>query len=560
MPDQFNIASQVSIKLSGNPVQDTVMDKFAGATVDQHTHLPNMFTLRFYDPDLELLDNGPFDLTKEVEILAEKKDGSKVSLIKGEITALEPTFEEGMVAELVVRGYDLSHRLYRETKSRSFLNVKDSDLANKIAGEGGLSAQVDGTSIVYKHLFQHNQSNLAFLFQRAWRIGYECFVSEGKLYFRKPPTGRGSVKLKWGEDLLTFHPSISLAEQVDEVNVRGWDPSKQVPIIGTASSGSLYPSVKEGKDGKGWAQAFGKGKLVIVNQPVISQSEAETLAKARLNEISGAYIEAEGTAFRRPDIRAGQMVELEQLGKRFSGVYLVTNAIHIFNPEGLRTEFSVRGTRTGMISEQVAHQEPLEYWPGVVIAVVTDTDDPEKLGRVKVKYPWLTDSAESFWVRVASVGAGPNAGFVSVPGIKDEVLVAFEHGQFNQPYIIGCVWNDQQQLPKEAKEVKGSDLPSVRTWRTREGHRITMTDLSGKEKIEIISKSNKNSITIDDAKNQIILKTSSVKLIVEDNKASIQAPGGMSIKADSEITLEATTINIKANAQLNLKGSIVNIN
>jgi uncharacterized protein len=111
------------------------------------------------------------------------------TLIKGEITALEPVFGEGMVAELVVRGFDKSHRLYRETKSRAFLNKKDSDLAQEIAQAVGLSVQVDATSTVYDHIYQHNQSDLAFLMQRAWRIGYECFVEDGQLYFRKPPNG-----------------------------------------------------------------------------------------------------------------------------------------------------------------------------------------------------------------------------------------------------------------------------------------------------------------------------------------------------------------------------------
>ena len=112
------------------------------------------------------MDNGPFDLTKSVSIEAETEDGTSFLLINGEITALEPDFGEGMVAQLIIRGYDISHRLFRETKSKAFLNKKDSDLASEIAQSVGLQAEVDTTSTVYDHIFQHNQSDMEFLVQR----------------------------------------------------------------------------------------------------------------------------------------------------------------------------------------------------------------------------------------------------------------------------------------------------------------------------------------------------------------------------------------------------------
>jgi hypothetical protein len=294
MPNPSELASQISIKLDGTEVERSVMVYLMAVVVDQHSHLPDLFTIRFNDPDLELLDNGPFDLTKEVEIAAETADGEELVLIKGEITALEPDFAEGMIAELVVRGYDKSHRLYRETKSVAYLNKKDSDLADEIAQAAGLQTEIDRTSTVYDHIFQHNQSDLAFLMQRAWRIGYECFVTDGKLYFRSPPSGDAGVTLTWGDDLLSFRPRMTLAEQVDEVIVKGWDVERQTAIVGRAQQGNLYPDVEESRDGASWASAFGSGKLVILDQPVVSQAEADALAAARLGEISGTPVPCHG--------------------------------------------------------------------------------------------------------------------------------------------------------------------------------------------------------------------------------------------------------------------------
>lgn len=560
MPNPNELASQVEIKLSGQPVRSEVMDKLAFLSVEQHVHLPAMFTLRFLDPEKEILDGGPFDLTKEVEISAEKEDGSRVLLIKGEITALEPEFKEGMLLEVVVRGFDKSHRLFRQTVSAAYLNVKDSDIASRIASEAGLQAQVDATSTVYPHLIQHNQTPLEFLFERAWRIGYECFVSDGKLYFQKPPSiGSAQLQLRWGDDLLEFYPRMSLAEQINEVSVRGWDAEKMQPIVGRASSGALYPKIGESKDGAQFASTFGNGKKIVVDQPVIDQSEANTLAQARLNEASGAFVEADGVALRRPDLQAGKVVEIKALGVRFSGKYLITSATHTFSPEGFITHFSVRGARTGLLSEELAQMEPLDRWPGLVSAVVTNTDDPKEWGRVKVKFPWLAEDVESDWARVIGMGAGPEAGFFALPQVNDEVMVAFVHGDFNQPVVIGGVWNGKHKIPKAPRDAPKGKKPLVRSWHSPKGHRIVLDDNQAKM-IEIVTTDGR-SITLSDQNKKITLKTQNVTLVIEDQKLSIETATEVNIKAGSNLKLEANgNMDIKANGQLNLKGAMVNIN
>jgi len=556
------LASQFTVKVDNTEVQQDVMTKVVSIMVDQHTHLPGMFKLTFFDSDLALLDDGPFNLTKTVEIEAENADGEAKVLIKGEITALETDFGEGMIAQLIVQGYDKTHRLFRETKSQAFLNKKDSDLASDIARAVDLQTEIDPTSTVYDHVFQHNQTDLGFLMQRAWRIGYECFVSEDKLYFRKPPTGSANLTLTWGDDLKTFRPRMTLAEQVDEVVVRGWDVQKKEPIVGRALSGNLYPSVQEQKDGKTWASDFGTGKKVIVDQPVVSQAEANVLATARLDEISGSFIEAEGEAYRRPEITAGQMVNLEGLGNRFSGKYLVTNATHIYSPEGLRTLFSVRGTRTGLLTEQINGQPDTERFPGVVTAIVTNTDDPENWGRVKVKFPWMTDDAESAWARVLGLGAGDERGFFILPEVDDEVLVTFAHGDFSQPYVIGGVWNGQHAVPPEAGSAPQGEKPQVRIWRSANGNLIAMYDNADK-KIDIHTAEG-HQFSLDDANKKITLTTNGgLSLTMDDNGSSIkiQSSSEVEIKSDGNLKIEAGgNMDLKATGQMNVQGATINLN
>lgn len=553
MPQAHNIVSHIYIKVDGEDLRAELLGQLLEVTVDQQVHVPGMFTIRLADPDLQLLDKGPFDLAKAIEIAGKGDQQAIVPLFKGEITALEPEFGEGMIAELVVRGYDRLHRLFREVKSKTYLNIKDSDLAQQMAEAAGLTATVEATKTVYDHLYQNNQSDLAFLMHRAWRIGYECFVEDEKLIFRKPVTAQPKVSLAWGKDLLSFRPRLTVADQVAEVQVKGWDVQKKAVIIGRSTQGQLYPKVKP--NGADAAQKFGKSKQVIVDHPVVSQAEANTVAAARLDEISGVFIEAEGTAFRRPEIKAGQKVKLEALGERLSGAYLVTSATHVYTSGGFTTHFSVRGARTGMLSETTAPRMQMDRWPGLVPAIVTNTDDPKQWGRIKVKYPWMSDEDESDWMRIASAGAGPKAGFCITPAVDDEVLVGFVHGDFGQPVALGALWNGKDETPPPTAAAPQGEKPLVRTWHSRRGHHITMHD-NADNKILITTKSG-HLVTLDDAKAQIsIVSKGKLEITLDDNakEIKIKSPGQITVKADNEIQVEATgNMQLKAGGNLNLE-------
>lgn len=572
MAEQVNVVSHLTVTINQQEIDDAIEGRITEVVVDQHAYLPGMFTIRLYDADLSLLDTGPFNLTAKVEIAAKKANNEVVKLIQGEITALEPHFGEGMIAELVVRGYDLSHRLYREIKSKSYLNVKDSDLAQQIAKAARLTPEVEATATVYDHLYQHNQSDLTFLRQRAWRIGYECYVDGNKLVFRKPTARKAETRLVWGEDLLSFSPRMTLAEQVEEVLVKGWDVATKKAILGRAKQGRLYAKIQETqtekRDGKQWSQTLGSnGKLVIVDQPPVSQAEADILAAARLDEISGVFVEAEGAAFRRPDIRAGQSVKLEGLGKRFGGVYLVTSATHTYTSAGFQTTFTVSGTRVGLLTAQLAQPTPLDRWPGVVPAIVTNSDDPNGWGRVKVKFPWMAESEESDWARVLGVGGGAAAGFCTVPAVDDEVLVAFVHGDFGSPIVLGGLWNGQDGVPAPVAGAPEGEKPQVRTWYTPKGHQITLYD-NADNKIEIITAGG-HRIVLNDAETEIVVQSGgkiNVKAATDmrleaGGNLQLQAGRNLEVKAGVNLELQATgSLNAQAVAQVAIKGATVALN
>lgn len=567
MAKKSTTTSQLYIKHSGSDLPPQVMGQLIEVIVEQHAHLPDMFTIRFHDPGVELLDGDQFRLADELEISAETAVGDQHVLITGEITALEPDFEPGMTAELTVRGFDKSHRLYRQSKSRAFLNHKDSDVAHTIAQELGLKTDgVAATTTVYDYICQHNQSDLAFLTQRAWRIGYECYVADGTLYFQPPPTKSGNVTLTWGDDLLRFHPSLTMAEQVDEVQVRSWDPANQKPILGRAQlqNGRLYPAAAAAKPDQvaGSNGRFDQSRRIIVDQPVVSQAEADILAAARLDEISGAFLTAAGEALRRPDVRAGHTVTLDSLGERLSGDYLVTAATHIYNQNGLTTHFQVSGSRSGLLADALQQKRPFTPRYGLVTAVVTNTDDPQNWGRVKVKYPWLSDEVESDWARVVGMGAGPDAGLCLTPEVGHEVLVAFEHGDFHRPLVLGGVWNGRHAPPPPVANAAAGERPQIRSWTSLRGHQITMYD-NADEKMHLQTAGG-HQIDLDDANQKITIRSSGGLTITLDDgsqSVTIDSSKDVTVSAGGNLKLSANgNVDIEATAQVNVKGQMINLN
>jgi uncharacterized protein involved in type VI secretion and phage assembly len=194
---------------------------------------------------------------------------------------------------------------------------------------------------------------------------------------------------------------------------------------------------------------------------------------------------------------------------------------------------------------------------GVVVGVVTNTQDPAGLGRVKVKFPWLSDSEESFWARVATPMAGKGRGFYFLPEVEDEVLLAFEQGDARFPYVLGALWNGQDK-PPESNENGENNIRSIRS---RSGHVIRLNDTDGEEKIEILDKSGKNTIVIDTAKNTITM-TSEKDITLSASKGTIKLDAQkIEIKSSAETKIEAAAgMDVKATGTMNVKGATVNIN
>ncbi len=200
---------------------------------------------------------------------------------------------------------------------------------------------------------------------------------------------------------------------------------------------------------------------------------------------------------------------------------------------------------------------------GVVIAVVTQNKDPDKQGRVKLKFPWLSDTVESDWARVAAPGAGAQRGLAALPEVDDEVLVAFEHGLFDRPYVLGGLWNGTDKPPEGLTDKVGQ----VRMLRTAKGNRILLADTDNAEKVEIVTAKGKSVITLDDkgtitirAEGDLVIESTQGTVKISGQKVEISARTDIEVKAGNDLKQSGIQTEVQGQAQLTLKGGMVKIN
>ena len=221
-----------------------------------------------------------------------------------------------------------------------------------------------------------------------------------------------------------------------------------------------------------------------------------------------------------------------------------------------------------MIRQSVfSNQE--RFWGGVVPAIVVNIQDPENKGRVELKYPWMDDNLKSDWARVATIGAGNGRGLLWMPEVNDEVLVAFEQGDFNRPYVIGTLWNGKDKPPESWSSAVSNNKSEVRMLKSREGHIIKMVDGPSDKYIEIVDSAQGTTIKIDanskqlsiESKDQISIKTNTSMKVETTSNVEIKASANVEITANGNVKISGTgNVEVTANGQLTLRGSMVNIN
>jgi phage protein D len=496
----------------GLPLGPTVEPNLLRTVVDTHVHLPDMFELTFNDEEGTVASDAGLVIGQTVSISAGAPGSTTGSdLITGEITSIEAICDDGMT-HTVIRGYEKAHRLQRAKRSRTFLNMKDSDIARQVASDADLSiGTIDETQTTHDHIAQVAQTDWEFLTQRAREVGYEVGVTGGDFFFRKASgsssggglggmvaavasaLGVGSGQLTFKDNLITFLPRISAANITPDVEVRVWDAKAARVAVGSAPAKTGTVKI-DGQDPAQLAKSFKGGifpalpslpaippipglpridfgtapsntAYVVVDRPLATGSAADTAAteaaQGLADHMSSTFAEAEGYAVGDPSITAGATVTVKGVPKQFAGDWVVTNAKHILDAEegGYHVRFYVSGRQDRSLLQLAAGgASPRRGFGGLVCAIVTNAKDPDDKGRVKVAMPWLAPNYESDWARVVQFGAGMMSGSLFVPEVGDEVLIGFEFGDPRRPYVLGGLLNDNTSFDLGGSAISGGKV------------------------------------------------------------------------------------------------------
>lgn len=297
-------------------------------------------------------DRALFNTGQEVELrMGYLGQGEMRTMIRGEITGLKPSFPSSGQPTLAVSGLNVLHRLRKEQKSDRYEGLTFSQIAERICGRlpvRFIKPQLPTPETPLAHLIQDNQYDLLFLLALAREVGYELLVKEDSegpavTFGEGASSDRVTYRLSYGRSLIDFQPTLSTANQVSEVVVRGWDAAKGEEIEETANQGSLAGSTGLANKVKvGTPPPAKDRKEVIGNRAVRDRQEARDLARATLARINSELVKANGSVVGLPSLRAGSDLAIDGLGLRFNGRYFVTATTHTIGTSGYVTQFECK--------------------------------------------------------------------------------------------------------------------------------------------------------------------------------------------------------------------------
>jgi uncharacterized protein involved in type VI secretion and phage assembly len=199
---------------------------------------------------------------------------------------------------------------------------------------------------------------------------------------------------------------------------------------------------------------------------------------------------------------------------------------------------------------------------GVVVALVTDVDDPDAAGRVKVSFPWLSEEYESWWARVAQLGAGDQRGAVWLPEVNDEVLVAFEHGDTRRPYVVGSLYNGVD-LPRLGDGLVDAATGAVkrRGFVSKAGHRLVFLDDDAKSGTALVSGDDSLRIAMKQNDTTIAISSDGSVAISGSREVTVTSDGSISVEAGSTLTLRGSGgVSIDGGPKVEVSGGLITLN
>ncbi|MEV4441068.1 VgrG-related protein [Streptomyces sp. NPDC049577] len=515
---------------------------FVDGFVDHTVNQPAEAVLRFADPRHRMLAETRITLGTALRVaVVTSADRKRTALFDGEVTGLETESDPAGVFT-VLRGMDRGHRLLRGRRAATYPKTTVREVVAKLARRAGLKAgQVDPT-YRYEYLCQPDVSDWDFLLMLAREHGGAVTVHGDKLSLKalpraaeapasSTPSGQSEQVLEYGKNLLSLRAVVDGAEQPASVEARGWDLAAKKPIVESARTANSAQWAPDRSPRSASAASCDDMPLVIGEGAYQSHAQAADAAASVAATVAMSRADLVAVAYGSPGLNAGTAVALSGVGEPFTGRYTVTSCRHLFDPgQGYRTRVTL-----SVAGQAWARELPRTAWMrGLAIGIVSQVRTPPGVrgrGWVRVRFPWLSDTYVTDWMRAVEWG-GKGGGGAFCPAAGDEVLVGFEHGRLDRPYLLGGLYNGQDK-PSTTKTVVTEGGTVVRRFLAdRCGDRIELVDSGEGSGVLVTTGDGKLSVHLDRGKNAI----------------TISGSGPVHLKTTGDLVLDGKTVELAAGA------------
>lgn len=437
-------------------------------------------------------------LGKTLEFVTFEDYSTEVSLFVGLVAEAELEYELHGDFLARLRGVSKSYLLQLTPGEEYFMKKTLREVAEKMVREDGLELEYNAEGAAARmNYVQWGESDFDFIRRIADDQG--CFVrpTPGGIEVRRG-FQEAALTLRWHDEygLVQF----SLKGRLGQPSFNGacYDPRKMQSRIfqGVRKSPRFFPdSAAEMVEAvQTESDKLPADRLVFDGRTPTLDNYKAVLEKESARSI-GSKILASGVS-RNVHMKPGDQLRLEGHNFDAEGDYGLVSVTHIYDmTNGYRNHF----TATPWMEYTCAERPKSERMSGVLPARVVSHNDPRGMGRVQIQYDWMEGSSTA-WARMTTPSAGGGRGFMFMPEVGDEVLVAFEHGDPERPYVVGALWNGVDSAPRQgfweeegtesvgnnavqvAKDVARNDIKRIVT---KSGHRIQLVDVKGKESIVI---------------------------------------------------------------------------
>lgn len=599
--DYDKSASEFKIFSGFSQISKTAQQTVSRLTIDASTFLPRVCEIEFVESPTSLgkYTYALFNPGDDVAVFAYAQGNALGDVIfKGKLTGVEMVADEGGGTRTVFRCHDGASDMMSATKTKLYKEMTYSEVVTKIAEKYGLNPfsltstrKITRTSVKYDTIVQLNETDWDFICRLAREIGYIAFVqvfselskARSRLFWGPPPkASSGPISatrpkgFQVGDgrvfSLRAMLTGVGLASSAQNA---GWDHQQEKAALGSSSlSGAASETVKARLNPSSFRSSKA-GSRTSLERMAASTAESNAMAKGLAKRIASAAADIELIVRGHPAAKIGEAIYIDD-AMFIEGNYVATAVTHEFGgDDGFITFIYCTGIEDRSLAGlqgEIAERPRLH---GVYPAIVNSIEDPKKQGRVNLQLPWLDPEYITGWARVMQMGAGKGVGWQALPAPDDEVLISFEHGQLETPYVIGGVFAGSTGKLSPSELMKDGS-PIKQAFTTKTGHQLIFDEEGDDSGITIRSKGGETcSIVLNDKKGITITtggegavtinSAADVTVTAKNNakvsgqEVSVESKGAIKIEGKGAISVSASSITVDATASTTLKGASVTV-